>query len=303
MAIGLSVQLQNDLNSREVHADGFNIEVLDDDHADMFGIPRQVVGGQYNEDQHGQLWGCINNWWGRFPNEFVTGDPVKNSRVHKVPNEWTPYADAWGEENQVRVEMKAVGCRLIESKGSVDSIVTAKVRNYGNTVQPGQKASLAYSEEFEVTRYKENSFGFETTLGYEITVGGEYAGFKAESKYSVSFTASTSHTSGKSTTRSTGKSVELEANVDAEPHSIYPVSVLLGKGSLKVQVDYEYRLIGKWRALYTKKAYNGQLAAPLSDINELLDALDKPRIVRGHEILDIGFVTNGDISIGAAQPL
>jgi len=70
-----------------------------------------------------------------------------------------------------------------------------------------------------------------------------------------------------------------------------------------VQVDYEYRLLGNWRALYTKRPYKGQLAAPFSDINELLDALERPRVIKGHEVLDIGFVTSGDISIGKRQPL
>ena len=303
MAIGISVQLKDDLDTSIVHADGFNLEVLDDDHAEMFGIPRQIVGGQYNEARHGQLWGAIHQKWGRFPNEFVTGDPVRNSRAHQVPAEWTPYKDAWGEKNQVRVQQKAVGCRLIATTGTVDSIISTKVRNYNDEVQPGQEALLAYTEEFEVSRHKENSFGFETKFGYEVTVGGEYAGFKAEAKYSVEFTASTSHTEGKSTTTSKGKHVELKASVTAEPHSIYPVSVLLGKGSLTLQIDYVYELIGQWRALYTKKAYNGQLAAPLADINKLLDALGKPRIVKGHEIIEVGFVTNGDISIGTRQPL
>ena len=303
MPIGISVLLKDDLESSQVSVDGFKLEPFDNDHAEIFGIPRQVVSGGYNEARHGKLWGCINNWWGRFPNEFVMRDPVLSSGARNVPAEWTPYADAWGADNQVLVEQKAVGCQLIETTGGVDSFLAGKVRNYGDTVQPGQEFSLDYNEEFQFTKEKSTELGLSTTVGYAVEVGGEYGGFSATATYSVEVTASASRTTGESKTNIEGKSVTLKANVDAEPHSLYPVSVSFGKGSLKVKVDYEYRLKGMWRALYTKKAYNGQLGSPLADVNELLDALNLPRVIKDSEILDVGFVTNGDINIGAAEPI
>ena len=303
MAIGISVQLRDDLDKSEVSVSGFNLEPFDNDHAEIFGIPRQVVSGHYNEARHGKLWGCINNWWGRFPNEFVMRDPVLGSGARNVPGEWTPYADAWGADKQVLVEAKAVGCQLIETTGGVDSIVAGKVRNYGDKPQPGQEFSLDYNEEFQFTKDKSTELGISTTLGYAVEVGGEYGGFSAKATYSVEVTASAAHTTGESKTNIMGRSVNLKANVDTEPHSLYPVSVSLGKGSLKVKVDYEYRLKGQWRALYTKKAYNGQLGSPLADVNELLDALNLPQVIKDSEILDVGFVTNGDINIGAAEPI
>ena len=303
MAIGISVQLRDELDSSEVSVDGFNLEPFDNDHAEIFGIPRQVVSGGYNEARHGKLWGCINNWWGRFPNEFVMRDPVLSSGARNVPAEWTPYADAWGADNQVLVEMKAVGCQLIETTGGVDAIVTTKVRNYGDTVQPGQEVSLDYNEEFQFVKSKSTEIGVSTTVGYAVEIDGSFVGIPAKATYSVEVTASAAHTTGESKTTIKGRSVSLKANVDTQPHSQYPVSVTLGKGSLKVKVDYEYRLKGKWRALYTKKAYNGQLGSPLADVNELLDALNLPRVIKDSEILDVGFVTNGDINIGAAEPI
>jgi len=296
MPIGISLQLRDDLDNSEVDASGFNLTVIDDDHAHLFGIPRQVVGRGYNKE----LWDCIRNWWGRPPDEFVTADPVPGA---KIRDGWTPYKDLLDESLMVRVQQKAVGCRLLETTGSVDAIVSANVRNYNDKIQPGQEAELNYSEDVSDTRYCENSLGLSLMNGFKITAGGEYAGFKAEGERYVEFTVSTSTTSGKSTTVTKGRSVRLKANVDAEPRSIYPVSVMAGQGTLKLQIDYEYSLTGHFLAIYEQRKFRGKLHAPPSNINELLDALGKPRVVRGNEILDVGFVTSGDISIGKRQPL
>lgn len=299
MPISLSLQLRDDLDSSEVDVSGFNLKAFDDQSAGVFGIPRQIVG----KGSDSALWNAIKNWWGRPPDEFVTSDPVKGSHAHNVPKSWTPYADSWGEENQVRVEQKAVGVHLIETTGSVDSIVTANIRNYNDKVMPGQEAELSYNEEVEDTRYNENTAGMSLTNGMEVTVGGEFAGFKGEAKRTVEFTVEASHTRGHSKAVTKGRAIRLKAEVDAEPNSIYPVSVLVGRGSLKVKVDYEYRLMGTWRALYIQKPFRGKLTCPASDINGLLEVLGKPQVIYGSEVIDVGFVTNGDISIGKRKPL
>ena len=303
MGIRIGLHLREDLDSSEVRADGFESFPLTDETAKIFGIPRQVVSGHYDEGRHGQLWSVINNWWGRFPNEFVTSDPVVGSGARNVPDQWTPYADAWGEENQVIVERKAVGATIIETTGSVDAITTGNVRNNDRQEQPGQEIELNYTEEVEDSRSSEKNWHVGVTLGYEVTVGGEYAGFSAEAKRSVEFSFDTGGSKTTSHTVTKGRSVRLKANVDAAPRTIYPVSVMAGQGSLRVKVDYEYRLRGQWRALYTKKAYNGSLAAPLSDIGALLEALHKPTMIADSETLDVGFVTDGQIDIGEGKPL
>lgn len=186
MPISLSLQLRDDLNSSEVDVSGFDLKALDDQSASVFGIPRQIVG----KGSDSALWDAIRNWWGRPPDEFVTSDPVRGSHAHGVPSQWTPYADSWGAENQVRVEQKAVGVHLIETTGGVDSIVTANIRNYNDEAMPGQEAELTYNEDVEDTRYNENSAGMSLTNGMEVTVGGEFAGFKGEAKrISIAFFA------------------------------------------------------------------------------------------------------------------
>lgn len=299
MAIALSLQLRDDLDSSEVNVSGFDLRVINDNDAKLFGIPRQVVG---NHSQ-GDIWRAIHDKFGRVPDEFVTSDPVKDSHAHNVPSEWTPYADSWGEENQVRIEQKAVGVHLLETSGSVDSVVSTNVRNYNDEPQSGQEAELTYTEEVEDTRYNESTVGTSLTNSLEVTVGGEFAGFKAEAKRTIEFTLSASHTRGESKTTTKGKSVRLKGEVNAEPHSIYPVSVVAGRGSLKVKIEYEYRLLGEYRALYIQRSYNGSLTSPPAEINELLEYLDKPSIIHGSEVLDVGFVTSGDISVGHRQPL
>ena len=296
--IKLSIHLNDDLDSSRVSASGFELIPLNDGVAKAFGIPRQIVGRGYDD----KLWSVIKNWWGRVPDEFVTSDPVIGSSAN-VPKKWTPYADSWGLENQVMVERKAVGVTIIETTGSVDSVATSRVRNMSDTLQQGQEIELTYAEELEDSRYSEKNWSMSLTNGIEVSVSGEYAGFGAEATRSIEFTVETGGTKGKSHTVSHERSMRMKANVDAEPKTMYPVSVVAGKGSLKVKIDYEYRLRGKWRALYHQKPYNGQMAAPLSDVVELLRALKKPLVIKASEVLDIGFVTDGEISIGEGTPV
>ena len=298
MAIRLSVLLRNDLASSEVSASGFELVPLTDEAAAAFGIPRQIVGRGYDD----QLWGVIKNWWGRVPDEFVTSDPIVGSMA-SVPHRWTPYKDSWGEDKQVRVERKAVGCRLVESYGSVDAMVSTEIENRDTAQQDGQEAELLYEESVSDSRYSESSWSLSLSNGMEVEVGGEFAGFEAGAKRTIELTVEYGETSGHSRTVETSRGIRLKAQVNAAPKTVYPVSVQAGKGALKVAVDYEYRLMGYWRALYIQRAYNGQLAAPLSDVGELLRALGKPEMVRGSDILSVGFVTDGKISIGEGRPI
>lgn len=297
MAIQLSVHLRKNLDDSEVRASGFELLPLNDAAAKAFGIPRQIVG----RGSHDGIWACINNWWGRVPDEFVTSDPVKGSSVKNVPDIWTPYSDSWGEENQVRIERKAVGCELVSHTGGVDALVTDEVENLSHLEQPGQSVSLSHEEVIEDSRHSEKSWSMSLTNGIEVTVGGEFAGLKAEAKRSIEFTVEHGGSSGRSHSKSVGQTVARTANVTAAPRKIYPVSLVAGRGSLKVRVDYEYRIFGEARALYIQKAFNGQLSSPGMDITEILRWLNLPTVVNDSEVLDVGFVTSGKISIGEGR--
>ena len=61
--------------------------------------------------------------------------------------------------------------------------------------------------------------------------------------------------------------------------------------------------MGYFRALYIQDAFRGELAAPPSEIDGLLEWLGIPKVMTGSEVLDVGFVTSGDISIGKRKPL
>ncbi len=296
MGIRLGLHLQEDLDASHVEASGFELFPLTDEVAKRFDIPRQVVGRGYDDP----IWGFINRKFGRPPDEFVTSDPVPGSQIR---DGWTPYKDSWGEENQVMVERKAVGATIIETTGSVDALTTGNVRNNDRQEQPGQEVELNYTESVEDSRTSEKNWSAGITLGYEVTVGGEYAGFSAETKRSVEFSFQAGGSSSHSHTVTKGRSVRLKANIDAAPRTIYPVSVQAGKGSLRVKVDYEYRLRGWWRAIYAQKAYNGSLTAPPADIVELLEGLGKPTMIEDSETLDVGFVTDGQINIGEGKSL
>lgn len=299
MAIKLEVHLRDNLEESEVRASGFELMVVNDEAMELFGLPRQVVG----RGSHPTLWPQINNWWGRYPDEFVTSDPVIGSHAHRVPNEWTPYHDAWGEANQVRIEKKAVGARLIESTGSTDAINSTSIMNHDNAEQPDQSASLTYRREVTDERYTENAWSWSLMNGLEVEVGGEYAGFNASATRKIEFTVGNERTSGKAHTDLEGRELSLTASVNAAPRTQYPVSIQMGQGALRIEVDYEYRLMGQWRALYIQKAYNGSLTSPPASINELLEAEGLPQVVRDSEVMNIGFVTHGAISIGEGRPL
>lgn len=300
MGIRIGLHLNDDLDSSHVEASGFESFPLTDETAKVFGIPRQVVGRASHDD----LWHkVINPMFGRYPDEFITSDPVVGSAAKGVPHEWTPYADAWGEENQVIVERKAVGATIIETTGSVDAVATATIRNRDNQEQPGQEATLEYSEDVEDSRTSEKNWHTDLTLGYEITVGGEYAGFKAEAKRSIEFSFGVGGSSSKTKTTTKGRTVSLKASVNAAPRTYYPVSIQAGKGTLVVKVDYEYRLRGYWRALYIQKAYNGSLTSPPATIEELMERLGLPTMIADSETMDIGFITDGSIDLGKGIPL
>ncbi len=299
MAIRLEVHLRDNLDESEVRASGFEVMVVNDEAMELFGLPRQVVG----RDSHPSLWPQINNWWGRYPDEFVTSDPVIGSSAHKVPHEWTPYHDAWGEANQVRLEKRAVGARLISSTGSTDAINTTSIMNHDTQEQPDQSASLTYRREVTDERHTENTWSWSLMNGLEIEVGGEYAGFNASATRKIEFTVGNERTSGQAHTDLEGRELSLTASVNAAPKTEYPVSIQMGQGSLRVEVDYEYRLMGQWRALYIQRSYNGSLSSPAAGINELLEAEGLPQVVRDSEAMDIGFVTHGAISIGEGRPL
>lgn len=300
--INLAVLLRRDLNDSQVTASGFELLPLNDPVARRFGIERQVVSGQYNEARHGNLWACINNWWGRYPNEFVTGDPVVGSGAHRVPNQWTPYADSWGLEKQVRVERKVVGCRLLEASGSVDAVAADVYQNWSEDPQ-NYDVALAYQEAVTDQRYSSKHWSASLTNSLEVSVGGEYAGFKAEAKRSISLTIEGGGEKGRSHSEETSKGVTRTVRVKARPLSEYPVSISAGRGSLRVAIDYEYRLQGCARALYTRKALNGQLSSPDMEINELLKALNLPTVLTDQEELSVGFFTHGSSAVGHRRPL
>ena len=300
MAIELSVQLRDDLDASEVTAGGFELRPYNAGVSKTFGVPYEITG----KHSHQQLWDVIRNWWGRAPDEFVTADPVHDSRRPSKPKEWNPYEESWGIENQVYVQRKAIGSTLVETSGSIDAIATTSIENRGDRHQEGQEAELSYHEDVEDTHYHETTIGSSLTLGYEVTVGGEFAGAKAESKRSVEFSISASHTRGSSKSLTEGRAIRMKAQVDAQPKSIYPVSIMLGRGKLKVAIECEYSLRGYARALYIQKPYaRGQFESPPMDINGILDAMGLRKTIRETEVLDIGFVTSGRISIGQPKSI
>ena len=306
--INLSVYLQDDLDSSEVTVSGTEVFPYSDEVAKVFGVPRQVVGEikllpNIAKPEYNNLRKVLKNWWGRVPDEFVTSDPVIGSSVKNVPHEWTPYTDSWGVENQVVVTRKAVGATIVALSGNIDSIATSKIENLSKREQQGQEIELAYTEEVEDSRFSEKSWTRSLTNGFEISVGGEFKGFSAGVTRSVEFTVERSKTQGESRTITKGRTIRLKANVDAAPETVYPVSVLVGRGSLSIKIDYEYSITGFWRGLYLYKAYNGKLAAPLSSVEELLRALGKPTHFKDSEILEVGFITDGAISIGEGIPV
>ena len=299
--INLSIHLKDNLDSSNVTVSGFEILPLNDHVAKVFGIPRQVVG----DGHHQEIWKIINKWWGRIPDEFITSDPVLNSSFDSAPRNWTPYADSWGEENQVRVEKKAVGVTLVDSIGSVENLVSKNIKNLSKCKKVEQEIELTYFAPLKYSRYSKNSWAMSLNNGIEININGEYAGFSVEAKNIIEFIVENENNSDRRSSHLFSKEipVTLKASVNTDLETIYPVSLIAAKGSLRVKIDYEYKLTGNWRAIYIQKSYKGSLASPLSDIEKLLKKLNRPLVIRDSEILEVDFVTDGKINIGEGMAL
>lgn len=136
-----------------------------------------------------------------------------------------------------------------------------------------------------------------------MEVSGTFNGIGANAKRSIEFSVENSYSKGQSQAHTRVHQAGLTSKVNAKAHTETPISISFGKGSLEVEVDLEYRLVGFCHAAYIQKSYNGSLVAPKIEINDLLQRMGLPRTVKDREINHIGFVTSGKIVIGEVKHL
>lgn len=291
MGIRLGVHLRDNLEDSKVTASGFELVPPNDKICRKFGFQRSVVGRGYDN----KLWGAINRIWGRVPDEFSCCDPHKGSSASGVENLWRD----WGiEDKQTRVERRAVGCELIETSGGTDSIIAAEVENLDDEDGESQEVSFTFQRDITDTRTSEHHWSLSLTNSLEVEVSGKVDGIGASAKRGISLTIEGGGSRSKAVANSKTRAVTLLARVRPKARFTYPISVSFGEGTLKVRIDYEYRMVGGWVALYIQKSYNGKLASPIFSTEHLLKEAGLPTVIKASEIVDVGFCTDGKISVG-----
>lgn len=276
--IRIGLELREDLASSTVSAEGFELVQPTPQVADKFGLPWEIRG----RGSHDEIWACMQNWIGRVPNEWWMND----GRTH--------------QDRSVMVERKAVGARLVEVSGKPNALASDWVENFTKREQESE-VSLAESVGTSTARSSEHGWNTSITASYQLEVSAEVEGIGGTATYGVAFTAGAHGTYGKAETKDRSITVARAARLTAGPRMKYPVSLLVGSGTCKVLVDFEYRLMGNAIVFYEKATnWGNHFVAP---IEEFLRWMRLPNTAADSEILDIGFVTGGTIRFGKGQPI
>lgn len=294
MGIRLSIKLGEDVKDSVVDVSGYEVYPIDDEMAHEFcGIPRTVVA----KGSHDELWGWLANYTGRVPNEFFMSDPVVGSDVVTDRQEWEPFKDR-GRAG-VRIERVPVSGRVITATGQPKQIGADKVVNPPESLtnQTGTTTlSESVTEESSVTREMNWQIGMEQSIGVEVE-GGLEGVAKGKVSRSMTFSFSKGGSESKTRTQSKELSQSRSANYDVPPGKVHEYSLTIGSGSIEVDIDYEYRIIGQATAWYKKPLTNGlgDGAAFDFDIAEWLRDRNRPAVLRTTERLSIGLVSEATL--------
>lgn len=294
MGIRLALFLDKTLEKSSVEASGFELAPLNGELADAFGLPRGGPNYVEYSSAADALWACMNNWWGRFPNEIYLADPVNGSRARDVPGaNWTPFADR-GMPG-VRIEKRAVGARLIAIEGQPDAVGTAEVKCPPDalTNQTGHKTiTKGVSVGHSVTDEVNWSVTFGQSLSVEVEAKPEGIGAGMTRSFSLDIQAGGSKSKTRSTTENVSVSETVNYDVPPGRRRLYTMSV--SRGSAIVEIDYDMIMSGAF-TVYYKKPLRGNESMIDQDVKGLMDWINQPMVRRVTERREIGLVSDGTI--------
>jgi len=281
MGVRIALRLADDLEHTRASASGFDYFTLNEDAAKAFGIIPNTRG------YHAQLWEVCREFYGRPPDWFHCFD------IDKPLGGWDGYKKNGCEHEQVKVEKKAIGCRILSVK-SEPSIFASD--DWVNDSDQPSTYKIALDE--TVTAETSRTVSDLWSVGYAMTIGVEIGGEAAQAKVKMEETISFGYEHGQEETKgsSISKTVERGVETTLPPHTEVLASLMGSRGSVEVEVDFECRLTGDAMWSFAKKHLNGR-RDHLQDINEILDRCHQPRIRQTKEIYNLGFVSDGKIVV------
>ena len=289
MGVKVSIKLGDALKDSAVAVSGYEVYPIDDEMAREFGLPRIIVGKGSDD----RIWGYLNQMTGRVPNEFYLSDPVNGSDwVRRT--DWTPFKDR--SLPGVRIERVPVAGRLISATGEPKSIATDLVKNppEARTNQTGSVTlGEAVTESSSRTRAKNWSIGMTQSIGVEVEGGIPGLGKgKVSRSMSLSFGAGGSDSKTQSHARTLNQA--RTANYDVPPGRVHEYSLSVGSGSIEVDIDYEYRIVGDCSASY-KKPLHGNNSWYDFDVVKMLEHFGVATKIETRERLSIGLVSEATL--------
>lgn len=291
MAIRLSIKLDEFIADSVVAVSGYEVEPIDDEMAQVFGLPRAVLGRGSDD----RIWSYLAKRTGRVPNEFYLSDPINGSDWVRREN-WTPFKDR-GMDG-VRIERVPLRGRIVSATGEPKQIATDMVRNPPES-RTNQTGSVTLSEDvtesYSRTREKNWSIGMTQSIGIEVEGGIPGLGKgKVSRSMSLSFGTGGSDSKTQSHSRTLGQS--RTADYDVPPGRVHEYSLTVGSGSIEVNIDYAYRIIGLCSASYKKPLGGGHNTSWFDfAVTDLLSALGQATQVETRERLSIGLVSDATL--------
>ena len=297
MGIRISIDLRDTAAESVASARGFDLIKPPARLLREFGLPVQERG--YAE----ALWGVCANHFGRPPDWFFATETPSGppwNRDHE--GDWDDYPGGFYSDIGdwvhflPRVEKRAVAAKITEISSKPDTFAT---REYAQPSKYGRgefQVSLAKRVGIEnsLTTSHEWSADIEATIGVEI--GGEAVGHKVSASTTVSF--GYAYGRQKTATRHTEHEVQdsLSAHFveGAPPEAVLLASLMGSSGSVKVAVDYEYRLVGDACFWFEQRLLNGRKAHRLPLATIVAD-LGGENLRHDTEIVDLGFVSDGKV--------
>lgn len=279
MGTNISLNLRDNLKDSDIRVSGFELIPMSNEVARKFGI---IVG---TRGYHPQLWSACRRIYGRVPDWFFTQD-MKSERwdeYKRLRENGTPL-------EEVKLQKRAVGARIIEVKSKPAARVARKQKNRSKKV-----ATFDISLEDSISTEFSRSTSNEWSVGSETTVSVEIGGELSQAKTTVEQTISFGYTRGEEESKTKGDSITVSSGIEVElqPGEEAVASMSCSRGQIIVDVDYECSLTGTAMFAFAKRHHNGRRDHYI-DIERLLPLVGSDNLIRVTDRMGLGFVSEGE---------
>ena len=204
--------------------------------------------GKFQLRDRGRIQDRIEKDWGRRPHEIYFKDspkmPWKSEDASYARFGWHP----------LRTQLCAVRARLLDISTQTVTIASQTFENNNDT-----PATFTAEVHREVTNRVNRSWnaqvtaGFSQSISYEI--GGDAVGGKVGGETTFSFEASYGEGGEKERSETVGTQTGVEVSLD--PGKKASAQLVVAKGVIRAQVDYEVRVDGQVFIDFGKKKFKG----------------------------------------------